>query len=117
MHNALLKTKEALLKAKDVEIREIRESTAALTSSCISAEEGDSLKKQLQETWTEFLKGLIKADAAELVSVSVQPYNEDTGSEGGTDWFGKATASAAKADADAEGMYGLSASRPSMSGE
>eukprot|EP00798_Chlamydomonas_sp_ICE-L_P008059 gene8059-1293_t len=65
----------------------------------------------------QLLEGLIKADASELVLVSVQPYDEDTGPEGGTDWFGKATASAAKADADAEGMYGLSASRPSMSGE
>eukprot|EP00798_Chlamydomonas_sp_ICE-L_P014942 gene14942-20997_t len=43
---------QALLKAKEEEIREIRESTAALTSSCISAEEGDILKKQLQETRT-----------------------------------------------------------------
>eukprot|EP00798_Chlamydomonas_sp_ICE-L_P014944 gene14944-20999_t len=46
----------------------------------------------------KLLEGLIKANAAELVSVSVQPYNEDTGPEGGTDWFGKATAIAAKAD-------------------
>eukprot|EP00798_Chlamydomonas_sp_ICE-L_P014952 gene14952-21008_t len=53
----------------------------------------------------EFLEGLIKADAAELVAVSVQPYNEDTVSECGTDWFRKATASAAKADVDAEGMH------------